>query len=55
MLKDNVVFWVKKVTENKGITLQQDGATSHSQIGPGLVQRQFQVLLAQRTMASIFA
>ena len=30
MLKDKVVFWVKKVTGNKEITLQQDGATSHT-------------------------
>ena len=30
MLKDKVVPWVKKVTGNKGITLQQDGATSHT-------------------------
>ena len=29
MLKDKVVPWVKKVTGNKGIKLQQDGATSH--------------------------
>ena len=30
MLKGKVVPWVKKVTGNKGITLQQDGATSHT-------------------------
>ena len=30
MLKDKVVPWVKKVTGNTGIKLQQDGATSHT-------------------------
>ena len=30
MLKGKVVPWVKKVTGNKGITLQQDGATPHT-------------------------
>ena len=30
MLKCKVVPWVKKVTGNKGITLQQDGATPHT-------------------------
>ena len=35
MIKSKVVPWVKKVTGNKGITLQQDGATSHT---PKLVQ-----------------
>ena len=29
-LKGKVVSWVKKVTRNKGITLHQDGATSHT-------------------------
>ncbi|KAF2350372.1 hypothetical protein FHG87_018871 [Trinorchestia longiramus] len=31
-LKDEVVPWVRKVTENKRITVQQDGATSHTAI-----------------------
>ena len=30
MLKGKVVPWVKKVTGNKGITLQQSGATPHT-------------------------
>ena len=30
MLKDKVVPWLKKVTGNKEITLQQNGATSHT-------------------------
>ena len=30
MLKDKVLLWVKKTMENSGVTLQQDGATSHT-------------------------
>ena len=30
MLKGKVAPWVKKVSENEGITFQQDGATSHT-------------------------
>ena len=50
MLKDKVVPWVKKVTGNYPSAGQSN--PSHSQIGPELVQRQFQV---QRTMVSIFS
>ena len=45
MLKDKVLLWVDTLPGDEGMTLQQDGATAHTAIGPSLVQRQFQVLL----------
>ena len=30
MLIEEVLLWVKKTMENSGVTLQQDGATSHT-------------------------
>ena len=36
ILKDEVLPWVKKTIENSGVTLQQDGATSHTGLRAGV-------------------
>ena len=53
MLKEEVVPWVSEVIEDEGIIFQQDGAISHphSRNVSGTVQREFQGILAQGTMA----